>query len=297
MSGTILSIGDVLLQLISSQSQEGAYQCTLIADEADAVYGGSPWNVAWNLDQLGWTTRMLAQHGPDSVGRFPPLRTSGRDALEPFWRKRTRTDQLLVFPKIRMPAIYLMGGLSQDELDSMFASAVEHVAIVFAGSRHPELRRRTLDALFSRPGPLRVFSPSYTVYEYGAEELAGFLGHADIAIVNRSEAAFMARVFSSDEAEVMARARIVGIVTRDEDGAAIYPKGAPVFHLASTSGVRGDVIGAGDAFLCGFVDGFLRRRDLAAAARMGIEVSAQTARSGLVCATLDAADARVVAGL
>jgi sugar/nucleoside kinase (ribokinase family) len=61
--------------------------------------------------------------------------------------------------------------------------------------------------------------------------------------------------------------------------------------------VHGDVIGAGDAFLCGFVDGFLRTRDLAAAAHVGIEVSAQTARRGLVCAVLDAARARAAAGL
>jgi sugar/nucleoside kinase (ribokinase family) len=142
--------------------------------------------------------------------------------------------------------------------------------------------------LFSQPGALRAFSPSYTVYEYSTEELAAYLTRADIAIVNRNEAAFLANVFAADEASVMARAGIAGIVTRDEDGAVIYPRRGGVFHLASTSDVRGDVIGAGDAFLSGFVDGFLRSHDISAAARVGIEVSAQAARSGLVCAELDA---------
>ena len=174
----------------------------------------------------------------------------------------------------------------------MFTDAGGHAAIVFAGSRHPELRRRTFEVLFAQPGPLRVFSPSYTVYEYGAEELAAFLAQANIAIVNRREAAFLAGVFAADEATVMARPSIAGIVTRDEDGAAIYPAGGAGFHLPSTSGVRGDVIGAGDAFLSGFVDGFLRSRDVTVAARAGVEVSAQTARSGLVCAVLDPVRAR-----
>jgi sugar/nucleoside kinase (ribokinase family) len=297
VSDSIVAIGDVFLQLISSQSQEQTYQRTIIADSAQAEYGGSAWNVAWNLEQLGWNTRMLAQHGPDAVGRLPPLPISGRDALEPSWCKHTRTDQLLVFPNIAMPAIYLFGRLSQHELDAMFTDAGGHAAIVFAGSRHPELRRRTFDTLFSHPGPLRVFSPSYTVYEYGTQELAAFLAHADIAIVNRREAAFLKDVFSADEAAVMARANIAGIVMRDVDGAAIYPAGKSSFHLPSTSGVRGDVIGAGDAFLSGFVDGFLRSRDVNAAARAGIEVSAQTALSGRVCAVLDIARARTAAGL
>lgn len=292
MSGTIVAIGDVLLQLISNQLQESTYQDTLIVDAAKAEYGGAAWNVAWNLEQLGWTTRMLAQHGPDAVGCFPPLPVSGRDALEPFWRKRTQTDQLLVFPNMTMPAIYLRGGLSPDELDSMFVDTGGYAAIVFAGSRHHELRRRTLDTLFSRRGPLRVFSPSYTVHGYAYEELAAFLEQSDIAIVNRREAAFLARVFAADEAAVMGRAGIAGVVTRDEDGAAIYPARGVAFHLPSTSGVRGDVIGAGDAFLSGFVDVFLRSRDVTAAARAGIEISAQTARQGLVCAALDATRVR-----
>jgi sugar/nucleoside kinase (ribokinase family) len=297
VSDTIVAIGDVLLELISSQSQVGVYQRTLIADVAEAKYGGAAWNVAWNLEQLGWTMRMLAQHGPDAVGCFPPLPVSGREPLEPSCRKHTRTDQLLVFPNITIPAIYLMGRVSKDELDSMFTDARGHAAVIFAGSRHPELRRRTFDALFSQPGPLRVFSPSYTVYEYGAEELDAFLAHADIAIVNRREAAFLAGILAVDEAAVMERARIAGIVTRDEDGASIYPAGGAGFHLPSTSGVRGDVIGAGDAFLSGFVDGFLRSRDVTAAARAGVEISAQTARAGLICAVLDAGQARAKAGL
>jgi sugar/nucleoside kinase (ribokinase family) len=297
VNNTIVAIGDVLLELISNQSQEAAYQRTLIADVAEARYGGAAWNIAWNLDQLGWVTRMLAQHGPDAVGCFPPLPVSGRDPLEPSWRKRARTDQLLVFPNMPIPAICLMSRLSKDELDSMLTNAGTYAAIVFAGSRHPELRRRTLDALFSQPGPLRVFSPSYTVYEYGDEELAAFLECADIAIVNRREAAVLAKVFAADEATVMGRASVAGIVTCDEDGAVIYPTGEAGFHLPSTSGVRGDAIGAGDAFVSGFIDEFLRSRDVTAAAHSGIEVSAQTARSGLVCAMLDTARVRVGAGL
>jgi sugar/nucleoside kinase (ribokinase family) len=297
VNGTILAVGDVFLQLISYESQERTYQRTIIADAGEAEYGGAAWNIVWNLEQLGWTTRMLAQHGPDAVGRFPPLPVSGRNALEPSCRKRRQTDQLLVFPNIAMPAIYLIGRLSQDELDSMFTYAGGHAAIVFAGSRHPELRRRTLDALFSQPGPLRVFSPSYTIYEYSAEELTAFLAHADIAVVNRREAAFLGAVFSADEAEVMARVHIAGIIMRDVAGAAIFPAGKASFYLPSTSGVSGDVIGAGDAFLSGFVDVFLRSRDVNAAARAGIEISAQTARSGRVCAVLDAARARAAAGL
>jgi sugar/nucleoside kinase (ribokinase family) len=297
VSGTIVAIGDVLLQLLSGQSLEGSYQRTLIVDPAEAKYGGAAWNVVWNLEQLGWTIRMLAQYGPDAVGCFPPLPVSRRDPLEPSWRKRTRTDQLLVFSKIAMPAIYVIGRLSEDELNAMFMDANQCAVVVFAGSRHRELRRRTFDVIFSRAGPLRVFSPSYTIYEYGSDELAAFLAHSDIAIVNRNEAAFLSGVLAAGEAAVMARARIAGIVTRDEEGAAIYPAGKTGFLLPSTSGVRGDVIGAGDAFLSGFIDGFLRSRDVTAAAHAGIEVSAQTARSGLVCAVLDTARARAAARL
>jgi len=293
VSGTIVAIGDVLRQLISNRSQEGSYQRTLITDAAEATYGGAAWNVVWNLEQLGWTTRMLAHYGADAVGRLPQLPVSGRDALEPFCQKLAQTDQLLVFPKINMPAVYLRGRLSQDELHAMFASIGRCEAIVFAGSRHSELRRSILETQFVQSGRLRVFSPSYTIYEYGADELAAFLAHSDIAIVNRHEAAFLGGVLG--EASVMARVLIAGIITRDEDGADVYPAGQPSFHLPSASQVPGDCIGAGDAFLSGFVDEYLRSRDVTAAARVAIEVSAQTARSGIVCASLDAMRARTAA--
>lgn len=98
----------------------------------------------------------------------------------------------------------------------MFTDPGEHAAVVFAGSRHPELRSRTFDALFSQAGPLRVFLPSYTVYEYSAEELAAFIANSEISIVNKHEAAFLGGVLG--DAAVMGRAvsRALSRATRAE---------------------------------------------------------------------------------
>lgn len=67
--------------------------------------------------------------------------------------------------------------------------------------------------------------------------------------------------------------------------------------MRSTSGMAGDAIGAGDAFLSGFVDEFLSSQDIEASARAAIEVSAQTARSGKVSARLDIPQVRAAAKL
>jgi sugar/nucleoside kinase (ribokinase family) len=293
----VVAFGDLILQLVSHQVQESRYDRTLVVDWSAAVIGGAVWNVAWYLHHLGRETRLRSHYGPDAIARIAS-QTGWQPSVAGSVCKQTSTDRLILFPNVRMPSIYLTEPLTSAELNVLCGSLAHDTVLVFAGTRHAALRTRYLEALPYRQGGLTVFSPSYSVYDYTMDELEAFLAGSDITFVNEREAAFLcAALGETDSAGVMTRGRIGGVVTRAEHGAELYLPGAPPIALQSTSGVTGDIVGTGEAFLCGFLEAFLRTGDFLRAGAMGIAVSAQTARDGRICTPVDAARAQQEAGL
>jgi sugar/nucleoside kinase (ribokinase family) len=186
--------------------------------------------------------------------------------------------------------------LEEPDIAALCAGLAAAQTVVFAGSRHPALRARYRETVAARRPALTIFSPSYSVYDYTTDELEDFLRGADLTFVNEHEAQFLCTELGDREfGRVMARSQRGGVVTRGAAGASLYPRDAAEVAFPSTSGVLGDVVGAGEAFLCGFIEGFLQTGDFLTAGRLGIAVAAQTARDGRICAPIDAAQAKAEA--
>ena len=127
-----------------------------------------------------------------------------------------------------------------------------------------------------------IFSPSYTVFEYSPDELAQLLRHVHLAAFNEQEAEYASRILGLQNAkELVASTTGLLIVTRGHRGAYIQGNnlGIEVPSVASSTRVA---VGAGDAFLSGFLFEWLRGRTPEMAAKFAATLAAFVVESDQV---------------
>ncbi len=284
----IACVGDIMLELITHDDAPLSYQQTLKIDFDSATVGGPVCNLAWYFSQLMRPTTIIAHYGRNDRDRLRALledvKASGSSLLE----RQHMTDLLVVAARVAMPALYLTAPLPRGDATAMTRRLDDVGTIVFGGSRHPELRRAILERVSSFSRAKLVFSPSYSLYDFGDNEIRDFVSVSHIVVVNEHEADYLMHKFAAkDVQKVMAASKEGGIVTRGSQGATLYQKALPSLHIPSVSGRVEDVIGAGEAFVCGFLHAYLAGCDWAEAGRMGAAVAAQVVQGGQLRVALD----------
>lgn len=198
------------------------------------------------------------------------------------------TDILIVAQGINMPSIYITGVINDGELTALKDFFPTKGTVIFGGSRHRSLREDIL-SYFQLNKQLRiVFSPSYSIYEHSKTEIVEFLSVANIVVVNEHEAEYLRQTFCLNSVdEVMALTKEGGVVTLGPRGADIYKKGSARARVASRSGREDDVVGAGEAFLCGFMYRLIEGGSWTEAGEIGCAVAAQMVVDGRIRASID----------
>jgi fructokinase len=132
------------------------------------------------------------------------------------------------------------------------------------GARHPESLATLLKLL--RHPTLRIFDANLRPPHYSFDVIETLLGYTDILKINEEELEEFAEHFGTD-------ATILGLcdylnqhypisiicITRGSKGAAVYQKGTLVEHPGYKVAFQ-DSIGAGDAFLSGFIKMYLEEK-------------------------------------
>ena len=164
----------------------------------------------------------MARTRPTACRRWPRKCCSCK---QHFFRSVPGRGRLLVYPRIAMPAVYMIGGLSSDETADLCRKLPDEGLIVFGGSRHAGWRTALLGAIENFRRAELVFSPSYTLYEYSAEEIRGFMRRARFTFINEHEAAFLCDALGGVTIEAaMALNRNGGVVMKGRAGATLYEK-------------------------------------------------------------------------
>src|SRR6516165_6931967 len=247
-------IGDIMMELITSGEIASDYQHTLSIDGADATAGGAVCNLAWYFSRLGRPSTVISHYGSADRDRVRQLFREAKGAVKSLIEKRAMTDLLIVAARVAMPAIYIMGRLEDDEIAAIVEGLRDDGWIIFGGSRHVALRTAFLRRIATLHHAKIAFSPSYTLYEYSVEEIKEFLALSDIAFVNEHEADYLTRSLGhGDLNAVMRLPKEGGVVTRGPRGAELYHRNSHSLHVPSVSGRQEDVIGTGEAFVCGFL--------------------------------------------
>ena len=236
------------------------------------VAGGAPMNVALNLHQLGLNSRLISAVGDDEDGKklLGFLKEFGLPLNLIQIHPDHETSKVLVDTSDPENIKYtIVSPVAWDfiqwseELDQ----AVEDAdAFVFGtlGVRNAE-SLKTLLKLLHHP-TLRIFDANLRPPFYDFEVIETLLGFTDILKINEDELEIFADYFETEPS-------IEGLclyldqhfpmeiicITRGSKGAVIYQKGKILEHTGYKVKFQ-DSIGAGDAFLSGFIKTYLEEK-------------------------------------
>lgn len=236
------------------------------------VAGGAPMNVALNLHQLGLNSRLISAVGKDEDGE-KLLEFLSRFGL-PLDLIQTKNDhktsKVLVDTSDPENIKYtIVAPVAWDfiEWNEKLDKVVEEAdAFVFGtlGVRNPE-SLKTLLKLLHHP-TLRIFDANFRPPFYDFEVIETLLGFTDVLKINEDEMEIFADYFGTEATiedlcfhlDQHFPMEII-CVTRGSKGAVIYQKGKMFEHPGYVVQVQ-DSIGAGDAFLSGFIKTYLEEK-------------------------------------
>jgi fructokinase len=237
-----------------------------------AVAGGAPMNVALNLHQLGLNSRLISAVGADSDGQkllgFLADFDLPLDLIQV--KKDKETSKVLVDTSDPENIKYtIVPNVAWDfitwseTLDSVVEEADAFVFGTLAVRNSDSLR--TLLRLLHHP-TLKVFDANLRPPFYDFEVIETLLGYADILKINEDELEIFADYFNT-EPSIPALCDYLDhhfpmeiiCITRGAKGAVLYQKGKITEHPGYQVKFQ-DSIGAGDAFLSGFIKTYLEEK-------------------------------------
>jgi fructokinase len=241
---------------------------------AGAVPGGAPMNVTLNLHQLGLDSRLISAVGKDADGEkllyFLKSFDLPLNLIQEISNHETSkvlvddTDKENIKYTIVSPVAWDFIQWNQ-EMDETVSNAD---AFVFGtlGVRNQESLSTLLRLLQHQV--VRVFDANLRTPYYDFEVIEKLLGHTDILKINEDELVIFADYFNVDPSIESLCAYLdqhfpmdLICITQGSKGAAIYQKGKVISHSGYKVQVE-DSIGAGDAFLSGFVMSYLNEKSM-----------------------------------
>ncbi|WP_439489407.1 carbohydrate kinase family protein [Algoriphagus sp.] len=239
-----------------------------------AVPGGAPMNVALNLHQLGLDSRLISSVGNDSDGRqlleFLARFNLPVDLIQT--NQDYETSKVLVNDEDPENIKYtIVSPVAWDfiawnpEMDQAVSSSN---ALVFGtlGVRNSESLSTLLKLLHHKT--LRIFDVNFRPPFYDFEVIETLLGYTDILKINEDELVIFANYFDINPEVESVCAYLdqhfpmdLICVTMGSKGALLYKDGKTFEHTGYKVQVA-DSIGAGDAFLSGFIKTYLEEQSL-----------------------------------
>lgn len=236
------------------------------------VAGGAPMNVALNLHQLGLNSRLISAVGKDEDG----------EKLLGFLKEFELPLDLIQIKPEQATSRVLVDTADPENIKYTIVSPVawdfihwspqndhavaEADAFVFGtlGVRNPE-SLKTLIKLLQHP-TLRIFDANLRPPFYDFEVIETLLGFTDVLKINEDELEVFADYFGTEPTIESLCGYLdqhfpleIICVTMGSKGALIYQKGEIYTHSGYKVIVQ-DSIGAGDAFLSGFIKTYLEEK-------------------------------------
>jgi sugar/nucleoside kinase (ribokinase family) len=289
----IVCVGDLMVECIVHDAPWPGSNATLVVDSPGQVVGGSAFNTCWTLAHLGHVPRLVAPFGDHQATIVREAFAAAKLPRAGLIETTGDTDLLVVVAREgAFRSVYLREPLPERLAEAVRERVGRPRCLLLIGTRHPALRVVALEIAQVFAGELVVFSPGYAIYEYPGDELRPLVERADLTIVNRNEAEYLQRTLGAATTdELAASLRGLVIVTLAHEGARLF-EGRCVREYGSYARSTVDAIGAGDAFLAGFLVERLRGADVDTAARFAAMCGAYVADAARVRVALDAATIR-----
>lgn len=278
----VLTVGELLIDMISTE-----YGDNFESNTYKRFFGGSPANIAMNVNKLGINSIVASAVGRDSLGNFliNQVQASGIDT-SCIQQVDYSTSMVLVTKSKKTPVpIFYRAADYHMTYTNEIEQAIKNSNIVHFScwpiSRQPV--RNTIEAVIETArenDTLVCFDPNYhsMIWEKGEDGVGyvkSIIRKADIVKPSEDDAE---RLFGKDTYEnqiekfLMLGAKLV-IMTLGSEGA-IASDGQETVKINTMASEIVDTTGAGDAFWSGFYTAVIKGYTIREALKLGFAVSA-----------------------
>ncbi len=220
------------------------------------VLGGAPFNVAWNLHQLGAAACFVGGIGDDADGRRVRERMHhiGMDTRGLYQHPTAPTGEVRVTLEQGEPSYTIVPGQAYDDVPANWAEQLPATAtLLYHGTLALRTGNRELLERLRARSRQRFVDVNLRAPWYDADDVLALIRGADVVKLNTDEAATLAPDVAEAErpTALLERAAIRSalIVTHGSGGAAIHEPDGQHWQAPAppVDGFR-DAVGAGDAF-------------------------------------------------
>jgi sugar/nucleoside kinase (ribokinase family) len=216
------------------------------------------------------------------VNKFKKLSTN----LKNYLSLANSTDQLItILDQEGFRSVYKLGYLTEVFVNKLFENVLKKDVLVMSGGRQKFYRELYINIVRDRTNRQQIFfNPSYSIYTYSSQELQEILKNSDFASVNVDEFNYLKSVLGVDFLENFSPTKGF-ILTKSEQGVTLFSEGKTI-DRKSLIEKPGLFIGAGDAFISGFIHNFLNSNSLDDAMDYGQTIASFVVKSGDVRAKI-----------
>ncbi|WP_018950921.1 PfkB family carbohydrate kinase [Thioalkalivibrio sp. AKL12] len=220
------------------------------------VLGGAPFNVAWNLHQLGEAACFVGGVGDDADGRSIRERMNriGMDTRGLYRHPAAPTGQVRIALEDGEPTYTIVPDQAYDTVPAEWADQLPDTAgLLYHGTLAMRADNRELLERLQARAQHRFVDVNLRAPWYQPDDVLALMRGADVVKLNTDEAATLAPDVAAPErsAALLERAAIRSalIITHGADGAAIHTTDGQHWQAPAPAvdGFR-DAVGAGDAF-------------------------------------------------
>lgn len=246
----------------------GSISLSFLVDKLARHNGGTAGNIAFTMKLMGMDPTILAPAGND-FGAYREFLTANGIA----------TDGIAIHEDEPTSTYFVVNDLEHNQIGSFYIGASKYamdVAIpdpagegsfVIVAPTIPEAMVSTVRSCVSK-SVRYAYDPAFQTGAFSREELLEGIAGADIVFGNDYENTLMAERLEFTHEELLARTKIL-VTTLGARGSRIETEGKTIDIACCPVEHPTDPTGAGDAYLGGFMSGYLRGQPLETCGRMG----------------------------